>query len=115
MTVTLEKRNKALDDAKQILITMGWTQGRNAVTEQGKYCHPSAPEAKCFCANGALMRALDYKPDSYPSETYLAAVRAFDVAVGAMSGSGIVMFNDLLAGSVDEVLVMFDKAKEQPL
>jgi hypothetical protein len=46
-----------------------WIQGDYATTKDGRMTWPEMPDAKCFCAHGALMRAQRQGDDDASGET----------------------------------------------
>ena len=55
---------RVLERAGELIGSMGWTRGANArkapvhrALRAGLHCSYDSPEAVCFCANGAILRA----------------------------------------------------------
>ena len=54
---SLQHRAGQVLDYARMLIERGWTQWSSARRADGTHCEAAAPDAACWCANGAIMRA----------------------------------------------------------
>lgn len=119
MSMTLEQRNAKLDEAKALILNVGWTQDAYARdigdTEiEGDYIVACKDAAVCYCARGAVLAAAELPGDH---DSQHPCIRALEAAVKLMPGNyrHVVAFNDAPTRTVDEVAALFDKAKEMPL
>lgn len=96
---------RVLDEAKKVLIEKGWAQGYSAKDGRGVLVAVSDPTACAFCAVGALLRA--------SKGSYEGVINDVLDAVGAVTpGYNIPNYNDAKDRTKEDILEMFDKAKE---
>lgn len=96
---------RLLDAAKALLIEKGWAQGFYARDAAGEVVSVEDPTACSFCAMGALV----YVTQEASRETSRSAFNAMERAV---SDGNIARYNDAPERTKEEVLALFDKAKE---
>lgn len=97
---------RVLDEAKKVLIEKGWTQGYYAKDAQGELVGIHDGDACSFCAVGAIHRASEDASDWARDE-------AGNAVVAVTPGFNIPIYNDAKGRTKDEILALFDKAKEQ--
>jgi hypothetical protein len=80
-----------------------WTQGSNAKRLDGGHVSALDPEAKCFCINGALVRAGDgsASPWPWPWPSYAELCEL-------VPGGDLIAFNDAPGRTHAEVLAFLD-------
>ena len=90
-------------------VLSGWTQHVYARNAQGEPTEPDAPDAVCWCPDGALRKAM--APLDLPSLAPLhdAATARIERAVGCAKGYGI-EWNDTSYRTHAEVLAALDRA-----
>ena len=102
---------RSLDRAAVLIETSGWVRGCNATTRNRALPVPAeSPKAKCFCAQGAVKRALF---DMTGVRVGLASERAdrtnrmFSQAMESIENivgrAGVTFWNDQRAGSAVQV------------
>jgi hypothetical protein len=111
----LEQRNANLDKAKDLILTLGWTQGEYARDNTGMPCSLLSAYVSCLCARGAIMRVIRQEADmrEYNSPEMLA----WELAVSGLlaHGRSDIDYNDEPGRTKYEVAALFDHAKEIPL
>lgn len=110
----LTKEQKAVAKRAAELIRKGWCKdwyaGRNKKTK----CPWTDPEAKCFCASGAIMRAsweLSGHKRKYDCECYNIEKEFVRIAKETNPGMFVisaVAFNDKIAKKAEDVAKIFD-------
>ena len=80
------------------LVEKGWTQGAFAKDDYGYIVKSTDPKACSWCATGAIQAVL---PKNVPFSDYTALLTV---------PNGIVLFNDNLNTTKEDVLKVFDKA-----
>jgi hypothetical protein len=84
-----------------------WTQDFIARDKIGRPVNVTDPDAVCFCSLGALARA---EPD--PEARAKAKIYLHDAVDHLTGGWGIATFNDREGRTHEEVMAMWDKARE---
>lgn len=92
------------------LIEKGWTQEAWARAADGANVPFSSRSAVCFCAAGALNRALQVGGHEWGLAEQ--SWQVLEDAIGVSSSSDVVKFNDAPERTQAEVLAAFDKAIE---
>lgn len=98
----------------------GWIQDHYAADANGRVCPETAPEAACFCADGALYAASNVWNlinDDYfnTMEVVRDAADALYIAIYGTTPTdsrhgGIIQWNDAKGRTQEEVVAVFDKA-----
>lgn len=100
MTITLERRNALLDEAKA-LVLKGWCQGRARTDNE-------------VCAYGAV--TVDIHLPSADMAAIGGAWRALKIALAKLGlGTSVFEYNDAPGRTKYEVAAIFDHAKLEPL
>jgi hypothetical protein len=81
-----------------------WTKGAMARNSVGARVSAYAPDAICFCAQGALKKASDW--DDHLSQAALRLNRAITIPVGYIT------YNDEPETTHADILALFDRAIE---
>lgn len=114
--IILAERNAKLSEAKS-LIERGWCQGAYGRTADDEDIDRDSPEdlaqAVCYCAIGAV--ACVSRTLEQDREMNSALTRAIRKLGFHYAGNIIIAYNDQAGRTKDEVLVLFDLAKEIPL
>lgn len=107
MTDGHAKEVAILREARRLLVEKGWTRNEFARDAEGCPSSYRGPDAVCFCARGAILRAGDV-PDC---EDYAPGERFLERALpnGPYYGS-IVSFNDSPFTTKEDVLALYDRA-----
>jgi len=99
-----------LKGARALLVEKGWTQGALARDPAGAAVSPYAPEAMCFCVEGALLRAtVDLWPDGEATRRALDIHDAYLMPRVPSGYGGAFVLNDA-SDTVDPILELLDKA-----
>lgn len=97
----------ALRGARVLLAhSKSWTRYAMARTRDGKKCYPLAPEATCWCLEGAVSKAALQNHDG-------GFVRARDLLVELLDGMSLDAFNDQWETTHRDVLALLDAAIAQ--
>jgi len=114
-TITLETRNAKLTFA-QDLIRKGFCKGTSARDAYGEPCAVGAPHAESFCTIGAYYRAAVTEEFDFDEEMLTAMRYALMRAERQTPGfTAMPMWNDVAERNVDDVIELFELAKQQPM
>lgn len=94
---------EVLREARRLIAEVGWTQGTFARNAGGADVSPRSPQATCFCAAGAIIRANDGCDMGFSSPGISAVEHVIDER-------WIDAWNDREERTRDEVLAAFDRA-----
>lgn len=103
----MNRAKELLEDAKQLIIKKGWTQLYYARNAEGYPVEAMDESAASFCIVGALERASLY---AYRGSDLRGARKAIHLVV---SRGAIADYNDEPGRTKDEIVALFDAAKEQ--
>ena len=95
---------QVLIEAKQLLVTMGWTQGVFARDGRGLKVSPYGQEAACFCSLGAL----DSAAHKFGLQDHQWVGGRF--VLSDLMGGSISAYNDAAGRTQEEVIAAFDAA-----
>lgn len=113
--MTLEERNAKLEEAKQ-LVMRGWCQRTSARDKEGFQTAIFSERACTYCVSGAISKVMGYvgkSPelgDKSPTEFF-----GLHLLAKEHSFQNIGNWNDEPGRTVEEVVALFDRAKELPL
>lgn len=96
---------RVLDEAKQLIIEKGWAQGYYAKDAEGRLVDTMDPEACSFCIAGAISRV--QRRSSHRTRTAV-----FDAVRAVTPNEDIAAYNDAWGRTKEEVIDLFDQAKE---
>lgn len=94
------------------LVRLGWTKGAPARDSQGLPVVSDDPEAVCWCAYGALTKAVQGRRDSnwFALENAIDLVLAGDDRFARSALTSYIHWNDFHATSGEEVAQVFEEA-----
>lgn len=90
-----------------------WIKGRSAADEF-KYPIYNSDDAACWCATGAVDRAVQFLsggPYSLSGSEHGKLLKALDDAAKSRGYSGIIHFNDAIETSHQDVINLFDEVE----
>ena len=107
-----------LKEARSLLETMGWCQGRSAVDKYGDYCTPYRrdgmarhPNAVAFCAQGALSAVVGWRDFvGFAAKDALCKALPRDREDLPPSWWRVEEFNDADTTTKEDVLALYDRA-----
>jgi len=97
--------DEAIFDRAAQLVESGWSQGVSARSDDGTVCRWESPDAKAFCAMGAVARAL-HESGWWCPETQSAALVLLQQRVARLGGKSTPKWNDDQARTREEVVAM---------
>lgn len=114
-----QRRHAVLVHARG-LIARGWIKFTEAQTIEGVDIHPEKEGAACFCAIGALRRALFVhdQPHDLASFSELGSFSftcwgALQDQLPPMCGGGVTGYNDRATTTKEDVIALYDRAIEK--
>lgn len=100
---------KILKTASKV-VKRGWTTGAIARRADGSRCSPYASDAACFCAYGAIDRAVfELTGQTSNAEGDRAEIVLINL-VHKETGTSVPSFNDKVAKDADQVAELFKRA-----
>lgn len=113
----MKKTSTVLKNARDLMITSGWTKGALA---RNKYRHavdPSSPSAVKFCAYGALNHVLGLRGDDPDSKEHIAALNRLETVLKEQKDSGspgfynwLDSYNDAKTTTLKDIESLFNLA-----